>query len=98
MIAPMRMSNVLLNNLFSSQFAADNDVLIIPTTARAELFRGGGQLVQTMITPLLEFIRQSLFRSRWHVYVLVRNSHFIGVHVDRTTSHLRLLWYVDSLK
>ena len=65
------MSNVLLDNLFSSQFAVDNDVLIIPTTATAEIVRGGERLVPTMITPLLKSIGQSLFRCRWHIYVLI---------------------------
>ena len=71
MIVPTRLSNVLLDNLFSSQFAADNDVFIIPTTVTAKIVRGGGRLAPTMITPLLESIRQSLFRRRWHIYVFI---------------------------
>ena len=53
MIVPTRMSNVLLDILFSSQFAADNDVLINPTTATAEIVHGGRRLAPTMITNYL---------------------------------------------
>ena len=98
MIAPACLSNVLLDNLLRSQFAADRDVLIIPTTAAAAIVRGGGRLAPTLITPLLESIRRSLFRCRWHIYVFIRDSDFIGIIVDRATPNSGRLWYVDSLK
>ena len=53
------MSNVLLDNLMSSQFAGDYYVSIIPTTATEYIIRGGRRLKQTMITPQLESKRQS---------------------------------------
>ena len=65
-IAPTCMSNVLLVNLLSSQFAADRDVLVIPTTATSAIVHDCGRLAPTVITPLLEFIRQSLLRCKWH--------------------------------
>ena len=89
-----------LTNRFVVQFRLDSDVLVIPVSVTTVLSSCAEDLDNVLSQPkAMPDICAILFYCRWHVYIFLRDLHFIGVLVDcGRAGEIGRVWYAYSLK
>ena len=87
-IAPAGLTDALLTQRFMVQFGGEQDMLVIPVSVTQVRTSCAGDLDNVFSQPKrMSDICARLFHCRWHVYIFLRDDHFVGVLIDRGDVH-----------